>query len=214
MPESTHRLFGKPQRRVLPGQSGMTLIELMIAMSVLSIGMLGSVAMILTGMQSNTRNKTDSTAVVLDQQILEEFATLKNYPTTGFATIYDCGLNVGNANAHNASLVEGTVAAGGAGAVLYTTASAPFPVNVGDIDWTQPTPALATSVATGYAMRYQACSGDIYEVRWNVMEVNPNANGLSRISLLTVSSRQVSAAGSTSSLLYSRPTTLHTLIEN
>jgi Tfp pilus assembly protein PilV len=191
----------------------MSLIELLIAMTVLTVGMLGSMIMILVGMQSNTRNKTDSTAVVLDQEILEMFATLNNYPKTGAVTIFDCGLTAGAANQHNASLVEGVFPTGN-GATLYTAGTAPLPSQVGEIDWTQPTPALATSAVNGYAMRYQTCNGDTYEVRWNIMQVDANANGLSRISLLTVSSRQLAAQGSSAAMLFATPTTLRTLIEN
>src|SRR6266849_3042589 len=80
------------------GESGTSIIELLIAMTVLTVGMLGSMIMILVGMQSNTRNKTDTSAVVLDQEILEKFATLKNYPKTGAVTIFDCGLTAGLTN--------------------------------------------------------------------------------------------------------------------
>jgi Tfp pilus assembly protein PilV len=186
----------------------MSMIELLIAMTVLTVGMLGSMIMILTGMQSNTRNKNDTSAVVLDQEVLEKFATLKSYPKTGTATINDCALN--GASAHLASLVQ--AAAPGAGATLYTAGTAPTPGQVGDIDWTQPAPALATAATAGYAMRYQTCSGDIYEVRWNIMEVSPNPS--SRISMLTVSSRQISAGQTHNGMLFSVPTTLRTLIEN
>ncbi len=211
---NSHSAVARQQDRFR--QCGMTLLELMIALSVLSIGMLGATGMILAGVQSNTRNKTDSTAVVLDQEILEKFATLTNYPKSGTATIFDCGLQTGSgtANQHLASLTQGTVAAGGAGAILYTTSTAPLPSKVGDIDWTQATPTLATAATAGYAMQYRACNGDTYEVRWNIMEVNPNANGLSRISMLTVSSRQLSAQSTHASILFSNPTTLRTLIEN
>jgi len=208
-----YRLSGKLRRQTRLRQSGMTLIELMIAMAVMSIGMLGSVGMILAGMQSNARNKNDSTAVVLDQEILEMFATLNNYPKTGTVTIDDCGLTAGAANSHLASLVEGAAPAGN-GATIYTAATAPLPANVGDINWTAAAPAFATSAVAGYAMNYVACNGDTFEVRWNVMQVNPNAAGVSRISLLTVSSRQTSAKGSDSGMLFSQPTTLKTLIEN
>ena len=191
------------------GESGMSMLELLIAMTVLAVGMLGCVVMILAGVQSNSRNKNDTTAVVLDQEILEMFATYKNYPTTGFVAINDCGVGVGSI--HNASVVQ---AAGpnGAGAILYTAATAPLPSNVGDIDWTQPAPAFATSAVTGYAMQYQACNGDTYEVRWNIMEVSPNPS--SRISMLTVSSRQTSAGATHNATLFATPTTLRTMIEN
>jgi Tfp pilus assembly protein PilV len=185
------------------------MLELLIAMTVLAIGMLGCVVMIMAGVQSNSRNKNDSAAVVLDQEILEMFATYKNYPTSGFVAIIDCGVGINST--HNASVVQ---AAGplGAGATLYTGATAPQPSNVGDINWTQPSPAFATSAVTGYAMQYQTCNGDTYEVRWNVMEVSPNP--ASRISLLTVSSRQVSAGATHNATLFATPTTLRTMIEN
>jgi Tfp pilus assembly protein PilV len=189
-------------------ENGMSIIELLVAMTVLTVGMLGSMIMVLTGMQSNSRNKNDTSAVVLDQEILEKFATLKNYPKTGTANIYDCALN--GSNLHLASLVQ--AANPGAGAILYTAGTAPTPAQVGDVDWTQPTPTLATATTTGYAMQYRTCNNDIYEVRWNVMEVSPNPT--SRISLLTVSSRQLAAQAGGSGMLFAVPTTLRTLIEN
>ena len=198
-----------PGRGRLQGQSGMGIIELMIAMSVLLVGMLGSMVLLIAGMQADTRSRNDTSAVVLDQEILEKFATLKNYPKTGTASIYDCALT--GANLHLASLAQ----AGnpGAGAALYTATTAPTASQVGDVDWTQPTPALATAAAAGYAMQYRTCNNDLYEVRWNVMEVSPNPS--SRISLLTVSSRQVnSGQGGRKGMLFAPPTTLRTLIEN
>jgi hypothetical protein len=192
----------------------MTLIELMIAMTVMAIGLPACIMMVLIGMQSNSRNKTDTTATVLDQEIVEKFATLKQYPKPTFVVIYDCALNGGAANIHNASLGAGAAPAG-SGAALYTGAIAS---QVGNIDWTQPAPVLATSATQGYAMDYQTCSGDIYEVRWNVMAISPNPN--SRISQLTVSARQLSAVqadaagASNRAILYAQPVTLKTLIEN
>src|SRR5437868_7888494 len=101
---------GRNQARL--GESGMSMIELLIAMTVLAIGLLGCVVMILAGVQSNTRNKNDSAAVVLDQQILEMFATYQFYPTTGNVVITDCGTTA--ASAHWANVVQGTTAVGGA----------------------------------------------------------------------------------------------------
>src|SRR6266481_5998023 len=57
--------------------AGMTLIELMIAMTVLAIGLPACLMMVLVGMQANSRNKTDTTATILDQEIIEKFSTLK-----------------------------------------------------------------------------------------------------------------------------------------
>jgi Tfp pilus assembly protein PilV len=205
------RLSARRARR--QASSGMGLIELMIAMTVLTVGMLGSMVMIVTGMESNTRNKRDNSATILDQELLETFATLKNYPQTGTVTITDCALT--GSNAHLASLVQGTYAANGAGAALVTTATAGQ--NIGDIDWTQATPTLATSSVAGYAMMYQTCGGEIYEVRWNVMDANAGAlpaGDVSRISLLTVSSRLTTNTNGTNGMLFALPTTLRTIIES
>src|SRR5216683_3584038 len=208
------RRIGVGQRGMGSPMAGMTLIELMIAMTVLAIGLPSCMMMVMVGMQTNSRNKTDTTATILDQEIVEKYATLKQYPKPTFVAINDCALSAGSANVHNASLGAG-VAPAGSGAALYTGASAS---EVGNIDWTQPVPALATSTTPGYAMEYQTCSGDIYEVRWNVMVISPNPN--SRISQLTVSARprsavQADAGGATNrAILYARPVTLKTLIEN
>jgi len=205
MPESLNIRSAEAQTKVR--QCGMTLLELMIAMSVLAVGMLGASGMILAGVQANSRNKTDTAAVVLDQQILEQFATLNNFPKTGTVTIADCGLSGGGADSHLAALTATTA---GAGATVYTAATAPLPSQVGDIDWTQASPVLATSATSGYAMQYRTCNGDLYEVRWNVKLVN---GGNSNLSLLTVSSRQLAAANTRTAILFSNPTTLRTMID-
>jgi Tfp pilus assembly protein PilV len=194
----------------------MSLLELMIAMTVLTVGMLGSMVMILTAMESNSRNKTGNLATILDQEVMEKFATLNNYPKAGSATIYDCALIGGSADSHLVSLGQGTYASGGNGAALYTSSTVPAGYNVGDIDWSQATPTLATSTTAGYAMLYRTCSGDNYEVRWNIMDANSSipTGTVSRISLLTVSARETAAKGSPLGMLYAPPTTLRTLIES
>src|SRR5260221_838990 len=207
---------GSTRRRVSIGEDGMSLVELMIAMAVLGVGLMGFMIMILTAMESNSRSKTDNYATILDQEIMEKFATLNNYPEAGSVTIYDCALNGSNVDSHLASLGQGTFASGGSGATLYTAATAPAGYNVGDIDWSQASPTLATSTTAGYAMMYQTCSGDIYEVRWNIMDANSSipAGTVSRISLLTVSSRETAAQGCKLGMLFAPPTTLRTLIES
>lgn len=196
-------------------ETGFTLIELMIAVTVLGIGMLGAVAMLTLAMQTDSRNKTDTTATVLDQQVIELYSTLKTYPQPGSVAIADCATG---ANSHLASLGQGASPSGN-GATLYTAGTAPTTAQIGDIDWTQPVPTLATAATPGYAMEYQTCSGDIYEVRWNVMDITPAtppAGSTGRLSLLTVSSRQKVAmgAGQNKAVLYAMPVTLRTLIED
>jgi prepilin-type N-terminal cleavage/methylation domain-containing protein len=195
MPKPPNHISGNACARKIR-ERGMTMLELLIAMTVLAIGMTGAAGMILAGIQSNARNKNDTAAVVLDQEILERFATYQFYPTSGSVLITDC--STGATSTHQASVV-GAVAPGN-GATLSAS---------GDIDWTQPAPALATGATPGYDMLYHTCNGDIYEVRWNVTMIDGETN----IAALTVSSRQTAAAGSRIAMLFSVPTTLRTIID-
>jgi prepilin-type N-terminal cleavage/methylation domain-containing protein len=189
-------------------ERGMSLLELMFAMIVLSVGMLGAMTLMVVGISGNGRNKKDTQATILDQQILEEFATLQQYPKAQTVVINDCALT--GANAHKANLLQAF--APGNGATLLTTGNAPTPDKVGDIDWSVAPPTLATATTAGYAMNYTTCGGDIYQVRWNVTEIN------NRLSLLTVSAQQIGAVNTGSptaanAVANSRPTTLRTMIE-
>jgi len=206
MAKSRNPLFADASARQT-SERGMTMLELMIAMAVLAIGMTGAMGMILAGIQSDARNKNDTAAVVLDQMILEQFGAYQLYPQAGqFITINDC--STGATQQHHAGVAAGA-APGGNGATLYNNGTAPFPANVGDIDWTQPAPVFATAGTTGYAMNYQTCNGDTYEVRWNVMTVDPST----RTAQLTVSSRQIAAAGNRAAMLFAVPTTIRTVID-
>jgi Tfp pilus assembly protein PilV len=206
MSESPNILSESARHPARRREVGMGLLELVIAMTVLTVGLLGSMIMIVVGMESNTRNRRDNAATILDQEVLETFATLNNYPKPGSVIIRDCATTTGNADQHLASTGQGTYAAGGSGAVLNSA---------GEIDWTQAAPTLATSTTAGYAMTYQTCGGDIYEVRWNIMDANSAlpAGTVSRLSLLTVSARQTGINGSKNAMLFAQPTTLSTLIE-
>src|SRR2546421_567066 len=194
--------------------AGVSIIELMIALTVLAIAMLGSMVMVLIGMQTDSSSKTDTTATILDQEIIEKYATLKNYPKPVTVNIWDCALNGGNANLHLADLGSGALPAGNGAVVYQASPPAPTPAQVGEVDWTSPAPVFATAVTPGYAMLYQTCGGDLYEVRWNIAQLSPVR------SLLTVSARpraaQIITAGGSQNraILFARPVTLRTMIVN
>jgi prepilin-type N-terminal cleavage/methylation domain-containing protein len=202
--------------RSAPSAGGFTLIEMMIAIAVLAVGMLGAMSMMLMGMQTNTASKTDTTATVLDQEVIELYSSLKIYPPPAAIAIYDCALT--GSNVHLADFTPLGVGTS-SGATLYTAGTAPNPSQIGDIDWTAPVTTLATGATQGFAMEYRTCSGDIYQVRWNMTDFSPAGTADSQLLLLTVSARQKSAvvantAGAQNrAVLYAFPTTLRTLIE-
>src|SRR5712691_761492 len=78
-------------------EAGMTLIELLIAMLVLAVGLSGIMAMIVTALASNGRNRTDTNATLLSQMVIEQLA---NIPATTdkIFTVTDCAGTVWNIN--------------------------------------------------------------------------------------------------------------------
>jgi type IV pilus assembly protein PilV len=144
------------RRKIRNGEQGLTLVEVMIAGFILVVGMLGFAALMATAIAANSRSRTDSTASMLSQTVMEQIAasligkTGANAPQvrdcTG--TSYPIDMSVG-------------------GAALDSSEA---------IDWTQ------TTVPTNYQMLYQICASTTntnanaqettYDVRWNVSKIN------------------------------------------
>ena len=61
-------------RKVRRRDSGMSMIELMVAMTLLAVGMAGAMVLISTSIASNNRNKVDTTATVLSEMMVERIA--------------------------------------------------------------------------------------------------------------------------------------------
>src|SRR5262245_66306434 len=166
---------------------GFSLVELILAMFVLTVGVLGGMLMILMGMTRDNSNRIDTTATNAAQAVLEEIAGVPanispNLPVT------DC---VGNAS---------TITTAGAGAPGL---GAPLKAN-GDIDFTQP-------VVPGYQMNYAVCGSDatvraVYDVRWNITQI---AGGTGKP--VVVSARQPFVAGQ-AGIGMIRPVTLRTIV--
>ena len=146
------RLIKKPR---LNGESGLTLIELMIAMMVLAIGLAGVMAIVVAALYGNNRNRVDTAATTISQMVIEQMADVPANDNT-VLNVTDCAGVVWNIN----------TAAGGA--ALKGTNN--FPVWVAnDIDFNVAQPGA------GYFMNYTACStagspGLVYDVRWNVTQ--------------------------------------------
>jgi prepilin-type N-terminal cleavage/methylation domain-containing protein len=173
------------KRTVKSESSGLTLIELLIALSIGAVGLTAVIGLFVVAMANNSRSSRDTTATLLSQSVLEQvlLAGTNNVATIGLT---DC---LGNNFTINA---VGAVSPG-AGAPL--TAS-------GDIDFS------AAAPANNYSMTYNVCRANgqtvPYDVRWNVLDMD--------VSGTTVFTRQVRVSakpiGTTAANSYMLPVTL------
>ncbi|HVH70548.1 MAG TPA: prepilin-type N-terminal cleavage/methylation domain-containing protein [Candidatus Dormibacteraeota bacterium] len=141
-------------------ESGMSLVELMIAMVVLLVGLVGSTALVAVSVGNNNRSRQQGNSNTVSQLITEEISSVKA-STSPNLTVTDC--------AGNAFIIS-TTAPGGS----------PLTGN-GDIDFTQPP-------VPNYQMLYTDCGTNgrqaTYDVRWNIQQPTPYTK------LLTVSAQR------------------------
>lgn len=162
----------------------MSLIELMIAMVVLLVGLVGSLAMVATAVGNNKRSRLQGNSTIVAQMITEKISSVKA-TTSPLLTVPDCVGNILN---------------------ISTTAPGGSPLNAqGDVDFTQPPVA-------GYQALYTDCGSAgrqfTYDVRWNIQQPSPY------IKLLTVTAQKANVnVGNGWDLRYvSFPVTIRTLI--
>jgi type IV pilus assembly protein PilV len=163
-------------------QGGMTLIELMIAMVVLAIGVLGSMSLIIRAIGGDSWSKQLSNSTVLAQTVTERMMAIPaQFNAT--VTITDCANVVSNVN----------TAPGGS--ALNSD---------GEIDYT------AGAVAA-YQMFYTDCDTNgrqtVYDVRWNVQAI-ANSGGYTKI--LTVSAKMRNAGNN--AMVFAPESTVRTII--
>jgi len=178
-PENTKRKAASADRR-RKSQVGMTLVELMIAMSILAVGLGGIVNVLVIAMETDNRNSKDTSATLLAQMVIEQISA--QHPNLNNAIqVTDCQGNLW-------SVATTGAASPGAGANLVTSSTA---AGYGGIDETQ----AYSNIPTNYAMKYVDCGGvgnvgvpTTYDVRWNVMTVDANYTRL-----ITVSTRPLGA---------------------
>lgn len=180
-------------------QAGLSMVELLIAMLVLAVGMMGSMVLVRTAIVNNNRNKLDTTATALAQAVLEQISSRAATNATNI-TINDCA---GVARTINPNGLPGPK---GAGAILLTSG-----FNSGNIDFSED---LSGPLANNYAMQYVTCGaapgtpgaaagGQVtYEIRWNVTSMT----GFTK--LVTVSARKQIATNTSALPYFSVPVTL------
>jgi prepilin-type N-terminal cleavage/methylation domain-containing protein len=164
------------------GQGGFTMIELMIAMLVLAVGIVGSMALIIRAVGGDSWSKQLSNSTVLAQAVTERIMAVpaaSNAPVT----ITDCANNLAN---------------------VSTAPGGPAVTATGDLDFS------AAAIAN-YQMLYTNCDTNghqaIYDVRWNVAAI-PNSNGW--VKMLTVSA-QLRSAGR-NAMVFAPVATVRTIV--
>ena len=175
-------------KRKRSSQRGTSLIELMIASLVLTIGVLGCAVLIPIAIGTNSRNRQQSNSTVIAQMTMEKILSQPASSSAGL-TITDCA---GTANA-----ISVTGSAGGSGATVLATGSIDFTAAQG-----------SGGAPVGYYMDYVTCGTagrqSRYDVRWNIQTPS------NFVSLVTVSAR-LKGAGS-NAILFSLPVTIRTMV--
>src|SRR5438045_5462496 len=111
----------KKSNYAVDNQDGLTIIELMIAMFVLAVGILGSMSLVIMAINGDFRSKQQSNSTALAQMVTEKIMSIPAY-TNPTLTLTDC-----TPTDHSVSTTGNTTSAG-AGAALTTS---------GDVDYTQ-----------------------------------------------------------------------------
>jgi prepilin-type N-terminal cleavage/methylation domain-containing protein len=182
-------------------QSGMTMIELMIAMTVLAVGLVGIMAIVIASMSGNARNRTDTASTMLSQMVIEQMADVPASSNT-ILSVTDCAGNAWNIN----------TAVGGA--TLKTTNN--YPVSVtGDIDFNVAA-SYGAAPGNGYGMAYVTCgtngsTGLTYDVRWNVQT---SGGGTTKrvVVAARIKGTAATTAGGAQNIYFSIPAQLKTVL--
>lgn len=170
------------------GAEGFSLIEVLIAMTVLAVGLLGGISVICVATANNGRSRLNTTAATLAESTLEKIMAVPVRATgaNALTTLTDCKGNIFNINTVQGGLP--LIDAGPFGGVQE--------------DFSQP-------AAPGYSMQYMVCStsqGIPYDVRWTV-EAGPTTG----TELITVSAKPLPGTATTAGAMFSRPVTLRSL---
>ena len=178
----------------LKSQAGITLIETMLAASILAIGSLGMIGIVVASIASNNRNKIDSTQTMLASSIFEQINS--TVIGVGSSLLTDCANNPWTIN-------TAVPTSGVAGAPLVGTA----------IDYTQPqVPGFYMNyvVSTPCAPLPTGAVQGTYDVRWHIDAVGSPTT--TSTYMLTVSAKLVN--GGQGNQFFSTPITLRVMSGN
>lgn len=169
---------------------GFSLIELMIAMAVLAVGLLGGILVIAAATASNGRSRLHTTAVTMAESTMEKIVAIPKSAvgTAAQTTMTDCA---GNTFTIETAPGGSPLISGGAFA--------------GSVDFSQPP-------VPDYSMRYVMCSaggGVTYDIRWRIDATLPYVSGGPTPSTqrVTVSAKPIAGNGAAAAQ-FTRPVTL------
>ena len=148
-------------------QHGFSLLEFLIAMTVLTVGVGGLLPLLLASITLDKKAAGDTTAVMVAEVVLEQMSSQSSTSAALPNPMQDCATPP---NSWTVSEADAVVGGGSGGAYGGNGAKL---TNQGAIDWTQDYAAIPA----GYAMRYVACSTTndtpvTYEVRWDVISTS------------------------------------------
>jgi prepilin-type N-terminal cleavage/methylation domain-containing protein len=165
---------------------GFTLVELTVAMFVLTVGVLGGMIMIVLGMTRDNTNRMDTTATNAAQAVLEQIAAVPA-GTSPVLNVTDCVPTT------HAVTTVGTTG-GGSGATLAGN---------GDVDFQQPAVA-------GYEIPYAVCGNNkliaTYNVRWHITTLAGGGK------LVIVAAGHPTIYNKSHAMAYVAPVTLRTIV--
>ena len=184
-------------------EGGFSLIELMLAMIVLAVGLLGGMVVIVTAIASNARNRFDTAAVALAQSTMDRIIVLSAGAAGQSTQMTDCNGNVSTLN----------TTVGGAPLTSFSNV-----INGNQIiDFTQ-------DPVTGYQMLYTLCPAgatdglpqgipQVYDVRWNIQTV-AGAPGQEMVLVAAKNIGQVGNGEQNQNRFFAMPITLRALRGN
>src|ERR1700688_1153156 len=124
-------------------QAGMTLIELMVAMSILAVGVGALTNLLVVAMATDNRNSKDTSATLLAQMVIEQISA--QHPNSNATiSVTDCAGNAWTV------ATAGGASPNGTGATIVTTSTA---IGYGGIDQTQ----ASSNITANYEMKYVDC---------------------------------------------------------
>jgi prepilin-type N-terminal cleavage/methylation domain-containing protein len=167
--------------------SGFSLIELMIAALVLSVGLAGGAVVISAAIANNGRARFDTTATALAESTMERIVAIPSRATGTAAStsLTDC----------NGATFPISTALGGAPLIT----AGPF---AGSVDFSKPAVA-------NYSMQYGVCSTGttiVYDVRWRV---DPGPTPFTQ--LVTVAVKNAGPQGGSGNNRFALPVSLRTI---